>query len=482
MSNVFTRQQKLKGAQVDTPESPYQTLYGLRENPFPSLALFTSSDTDPRQNGTIYDPEFRAQEEKLFFERFVLPPTGDRPLRLGFIRLEPQAGGRGNGKSTFLHRIMLRINKRDWRGWSQDAENPKLYGFAVHLLPGPRKHGNFFELIRLLFETIARESEFLHLGRSLDREVRAALLLDLLSEEQIAMLASDKEVDQDLEGTARFEALLERNGVGLNQFQDNAAARLQAIWPSALDNAFIQEFLDQGVSFQGAWKEWERTGKASSDYHWKRSGAQWLVNGLVPVLVLAGYQRLYVLLDEFEKIYTYQTSRKREEFLDSLRQVFYEQDSAAVRRQYVTTLLSIHPSIDTFLASHWGRVGLEQFAPLAPDEIQRFSIELGRSNVKQLTHLLTTYMDYFRTEDDPRRGTLYPFASAAIEPAMDKARYYPRNTLRYAHLVLQSAAQQKTPAPIPRQYVEDFLEKMAPDFDDPEDSLALPVSETKLEE
>src|SRR5688500_17067299 len=137
MSNVFTRQQKLKGAQIGTPESPYQTLYGLRENPFPSLALFTSSDTDPRQNGTIYDQEFRAQEEKLFFERFVLPPTGDRPLRLGFIRLEPQAGGRGNGKSTFLHRIMVRINKRDWRGWSQDTENPKLYGFAVHLLPGP---------------------------------------------------------------------------------------------------------------------------------------------------------------------------------------------------------------------------------------------------------------------------------------------------------------------------------------------------------
>lgn len=479
--NIFTRQQKLKEARTETPESPYQRLYGLKENPFPSLALFTAAASDPRQNGTIYDPEFRAQEEKLFFERFVLPPTGDAPLRLGFIRLEPQAGGRGNGKSTFLHRLMVRINTRDWRGWPKDPDDPRLSAFAVHLLPRPREQGNFSELIRLLFSTVAQESDQVRLGTHLDRNVRAALLLELLSEEQVATLSKKPagEVDIELENPQRFQQLLERHGLQPQHLQEQAEKLLQQIWPAALDNDFVQAFLHNGVSFAGAWSEWTKKGLAGSEYQWKRKGSQWLVSGLVPILVLAGYRRLYFLLDEFEKIYIYQNSRKREEFLDSLRQVFYEQDSAAVRRQYVTALLSIHPSIYQYLTNHWRRVGLEQFAPLGHEEVERFSIELGRSAPQRLAHLLITYMDYFRS-DAAKRGTLYPFAEGALDPAMDKARYYPRNTLRYAHLILQQAAADQVPAPISRKYVEDFLEQTPLGIDDPEDEFLLPASETEL--
>ena len=475
MSNIFTRQQRLRETKSETPASPYQRLYGLRENPFPSMALFTSSVDDPRCNGTIYDPEFRAKEERHFFERFVLPPTGDEPLRLGFVRLEPQAGGRGNGKSTFLHRLMVRINKRDWRDWPKSVDDPRLSAFAVHLLPEPRKHGNFFELVRLIFDTVARDSEHIHLGRSLDRDVRAALLLELLEPEQVARLVElpPEEVDRDLESPTRFQEFLKRHGIEHGDFQRKAEEQLQGIWPASLDNAFIKQFLDSGASFTGAWSGWVRDGHAASDYQWKRWGIQWLVNGLVPVLVLAGHRRLYVLLDEFEKIYIYQNSRKREEFLDSLRQVLYEQDSAAVRRKYMTLLLSIHPSIDQYLASQWGRVGLEQFAPLSPNELLRFSIELGRADVRRLTHLLTTYMDYFRSASDPLRGTIHPFAEGALEPAMNKARYYPRNTLRYAHTVLQQAVADRVEAPIPRRYVEELLEKSSVNLDEPEDEISV---------
>ena len=477
--NIFARQRQLQAALPEPAESPYLRLYGLRDNPFPSMALFRSSTNDPRANGEIYDEEFRLNEEKEFFDRFVLPGTGDMPLPIGFIRLDPQAGGRGNGKSTFLHHLMVRLNTGNWRDWPEDPEDARLSALAIHLLPQPKQHTSFFQLIRLVFETLYQTEIGVHerkrLIRKVDGEIRAALLLDLLDEEQIdEMTERDaEEVTLDLESMDRFEIMLTGFGLDLNKLSAAAKVRLSAISSTCLDNDFIKAFLANGASIEALWAGWRTNGWAVSDHRWKRWGAEWLTNGLVPVLVMAGYQRLYVLLDEFEKIYIYQSGRKREEFLDLLRQVLYEQDSTAVRRQYITTILSIHPSIETYLKAHWARVGLDQLAPLAPGEIERISVALGSSTDERLKHLLITYLDHYRPEDDPHRGTVYPFSPGSLTPMLEKARLYPRDALRYAHAILLKASREDISAPIQKSYVEAFLSGgQAPQDDEDElDSL-----------
>lgn len=487
-SNIFAKKRKLLSEQPAIPESPYFTLYRLRENPFPSMALFVSATNDPRTNGEIYDREFRLEEEKRFFERFVLPPTTDKPLPIGFLRLDPQAGGRGNGKSTFLHHVMVRVNTASWRDWPVDPDDPRLSAVAIHLLPEPRKQNNFFELLRLLFNTLYRAEISSPPGRrrlvhKIDGEIRASLLLDVLPEEKAEELSARPaaEVVADLESPDLFAVLLKGLGIGPRILADAARKRLQATSQSSLDNDFVKGFLANGASIEAVWREWLGNGWAASDHRWKRSGARWLTDGLVPVLMIAGYRRLFVLLDEFEKIYIYQTGRKREEFLDLLRQVFYEQDSAAVRMQFLTTVLSIHPSIETYLKNPWARVGLHQLAPIAPDEIKRISVELGKSTPERLTHLLVTYLDYFRAEDDPDRGTIYPFAPGALDPAMLKARLYPRDTLRYAHAILRKATSDGVPAPIDLAYVKQFLASGAEAPPEEEDEIsALTASHTKL--
>ncbi len=487
-NNIFARQRQLQATLPEPVESPYLRLYGLRENPFPSMALFRSSTNDPRANGEIYDEEFRLNEEKVFFDRFVLPETGDMPLPIGFIRLDPQAGGRGNGKSTFLHHLMIRLNKGDWNGWPEDRDDTRLSALAIHLLPQPKQHTSFFQLVRLIFETLytteigAQERK--RLVRKVDGEIRATLLLDLLDEAQIEDMSERdaEEVTLDLESTPRFSKLLKSFGCDLDGVSAAAEARLSAISSTCLDNDFIRTFLENGASIEAVWATWRKNGWAVSDHRWKRWGAEWLTNGLVPVLVMAGYQRLYVLLDEFEKIYIHQTGRKREEFLDLLRQVLYEQDSVAVRRQYITTVLSIHPSIETYLKAHWARVGLDQLAPLAPGEIEKISVALGSSTVERLTHLLITYLDHYRPEDDPHRGTVYPFSPGALNPMLEKARRYPRNTLRYAHVILRKAVGDAIPAPIQKSYVEAVLSSDQTPQDDEDEDDALDPSATDLTE
>lgn len=450
--NPIKHQRRSQGQGGNVPRAtPYQRLYGLRENPFPSMALFTGATDDPRLNGTIYDAEFRRAEEQRFFNLFVQPRDDGRPLPLGFLRVDAQAGGRGNGKSTFLHHIQRRINEQDWGEWASDPEDANLFAAAVHLLPEPKKQKEFHAFIRLIFETLHRQKLF----PRIDAALRGALLTSLLEESEIDELA---ELPPDalfttLGDPAHFQEFLRQCGHTSQALAEVAKNRLGELDADALESEFVQDYLLHGADIQLAWRE----SAHKSEARWRDKGALWLTNGLSSLLLLAGYRRFYVLLDEFEKIYTHQIARKREEFLDLFRQHFFERDSVAVRHQFLSSVLTIHPSIDRYLRETWGRVGLEGLAPLATDEIERRAVELGESDTKKLNHLLITYLDYYRADGDAHMGTLYPFEAGAMDDAFNKARFYPRQSLLYAYEVLQRAANEERSPPIYSEVVSHFL-------------------------
>jgi len=474
----FHQQKKLKSAPVvsTVQQTPYQRLYGLSENPFPVNALFVASNDDPRRNGKIYDPEFRKDEEHTFFEKFVQSPIGDPPLELGFLIVDPQAGGRGNGKSTFLFRLMRRINEQDWGDWPKNPDAPELFALGVHVLPEPRKQKNFFELVRLVFETLYNRG----LLKVIDGYLRASILLKRASPIQLSLLEAmtpDERIEKLSSGKS-FTVLLEMLGFSPEDFRAEVEKSLEEILGRGVSGDFLLRYLDEGADLQALWEAWEREDVVRSDYRWQRYGAEWLVNGLMAVLIAAGYRHFHLLLDEFEKIYQYQTSKKRDEFLDLFRQHFLERDSVAVKKRYISALLTLHPSIVPYLRENWARTGLEQFAPLASNRVGIPSITLGASNSAKLNHLLVTYLDYFRL-DKAHRGQLYPFETGALDPAFKAARFYPRDTLWYAANILQKAAREELPAPISESYVQSFIaESPKPPRD--EDDVTLPEAETNL--
>jgi len=453
--NQLERQKKLQSIKPVEQKNAYQTLYGLRENPFPAMAMFSPNINDPRRNGEIYDSEFRKVEEGQFFKMFVQPENGDRPTQLGFIRLDPQAGGRGNGKSAFLHRIMQRINEQEWdEGWVTNLDDPNLFCLSVHVLPEPKKQRRFWEFVLLIFETLFEQG----LLAEIDKQLRAAMLLTLFAPEQIEELAKRPvlEINQMLEAEDTFASLLAQYGHSLPNFVEIIRDAIEKIQPTS--NLFLKNFLENDANLTKAWKRWMETGMLGSAYQWRKTGVEWLTDGLVPVMLAAGYRRLIILLDEFEKIYISQNARERDEFLDGLRQYFYERDSVAVKYQYITAVLTIHPSIYTYVNTNWRRVGLDNLAPLDVERIQSVSVELGASDNAKLTHLLVTYIDFFRMDaDDPNKGKVYPFDEDALAPAIEAARFYPRGTLWYANKIIQKAANEPVPAPIQRAFVEDFI-------------------------
>jgi len=480
--NPLRQQQVVKRADGGEPPNPYAKLYGLRENPFPSLAIFQTAAADPRRNGEIYDPEFRRDEEKRFFRLFVQPDTPD-PLGIGFLRLDPQAGGRGNGKSIFLHRLMLRVNNQDWEDWSINTTDPQLFGLAAHVLPEPRSIKSFAHLVQHVFKTLTIRGVLpndKNLANKIDVDFHAAVLLSMLGDDELKELLEMplEELTSSLETREGLEKLLAGRNLDWAEYEDTARKLL-----SSSDAPVDPEVLDALVS-----AKWQVTGLckellARSSYRWQQNGARWLVHGLLPLLMAAGYRRFYLFIDEFERIYISQTSRKRDEFLDSFRHHLYEAPSAAVARKFVSTLLTIHPSIDDYLLANWARTGLEQLAPLTKPRTAMHTISLGASTTEKLGHLLITYMDYFRI-DKARQGTPHPFAAGAMEPAMIAARLYPRTTLWYAYMILHQAVASGVATPISRRFVEDFVADHPTPPEDEEDRLfaALPSSRADLTE
>jgi hypothetical protein len=452
MTNIIDRHKKQRTTQLVPVSSPYQTLYGLRENPFPAIALFTPASGDPRRNGSIYDKEFRADEERRFLELFIQPPTGDAPVPLGFVRVDPQAGLRGTGKSSFLNHIMHRINNADWENWPSRPEDPSLSALAVHVLPEPRRQKHFWQFVRLVFETLSERQ----LMGSIDVEFKAALLLQLVSEQQVDALSMVADMSERLASPTAFVGLLNELGISQSAFANAAEIAITAEG-GATQNLFVRDFLKANCDLVALWTEWRRISLATSDYQWRVHGSEWLVDGLVPILAVAGYVRFIIILDEFEKIYLQQTAREREAFLDELRQCFYERDSVAVRKGCITTVLTTHPSIDRYLKDVWSRVGLDNLAPLSPDRMPYISVELGKSNLANLRTLLAQYLDQYRLAEVPR-GSIYPFATDALDPAMETASFYPRGTLWYAHAILRKAAAEGIQPPISRAFVDEFLQ------------------------
>ena len=353
-TNPFQRQILLPKRPLSTYKTPYQRLYGLRENPFPALAMFAPEVEDPRRNGRIYDRGFRKEEEKKFFNLFVRPSAGGDPLELGFVRVNASARARGSGKSAFLHHIAECINKQ-----KRDTD---LFALAVHVLPEPRRQRHFWQFVHLIFETLAEKELF----SEIDMNFRVALLLRLLSEEQTSAISqiSGSEIRATLLSDHQFRDLLNKYDLTLSAFIEEAEHQMKSVAGETFNRRFFSEFFSVNCSMVRLWNKWKADGFAPNEYQWRKIGIDLFTGGLVPVTIIAGYQHFYVLLDEFEKIYISQTNRERDEFLDSLRQYFYERDTAIFRNKYVTTVLTIHPSICAYLVRHWQRVGLSDLASL----------------------------------------------------------------------------------------------------------------------
>lgn len=465
MSNV--RNPFVRAIQTPQPSpgtNPYQELYGLLHNPFPPFSTSQPLNADERVNGTLYDSRLRAEEEQEFERKFWRIAPLDAPL-LGIVKYDQGAPfSRGQGKSVFLYNLVRMIGRQREQG--EDA-------LAVYLRPSIRETRRFWQILRQIIEQLARPieptSERTQLEET-DSALRARALVSLLSAEQLDELAAlEPLAAQELLGdSGRIEHEL---GVPARHLATTITQLLHEVSGSTLNPIFAELISESGGSLASVWHKlagW-------SEIRWARDGAAVFLDGIAVALIAAGFMRLFIFLDDYERIYLYQNSADRSAFLDTLRYALFDAPTFATRQRLLRIVTFFHPSTIKNIADLWLRTGIDRLCPLDGPDAERCSIALRGLHAEQLRQLLIFYLDHARAggNDDPRRGMLEPFTDTAVQTLIEREQYIAGRVLAGAFAALDAAQRDKR-SEVDAELIRRTPIQDAPDIIGQSGSLSLP--------
>lgn len=426
--NPFVR--ATRAPELGSGINPYQELYGLVHNPFPPFATTQPLNADERVNGTLYDQRLRAEEEREFEHKFLQIASTDAPL-LGIITYEQGAPfSRGQGKSVFLYNLTRKIARAREEG--EDA-------LAVYIRPPTRETRRFWQILRQVIEHLAQPIELGNERTQLDEVdtvLRARALAQILPPAQLDTLAAlDALAAQELLGdSSRIEREL---GVTPQRIATTILQLLHDVSGSTL-NPIFEELIHQAHgSLVGTWRRLA----AWSEIRWARDGAGVFLDGIAVAIIAAGYTRLFIFLDDYERIYLYQNSADRSAFLDTLRYVLFDAPTFATRQRLLRMVTFFHPRTLVDIADLWLRAGLDRLCPLDGPDADRCSVALRALDADQLRALLIFYLDRARTESErnQQRGTLEPFTTEAAQTLIEREQFNVGRVLAGAFAALDAA-------------------------------------------
>jgi hypothetical protein len=445
--------------------NPYLTLYGLSRNPFPTGTAIQPYSDDPRTNGSLYNRSLRAEEEQQFERRFFHSPPGEE-TRLGLLSYGGRPYSRGQGKSAFLYALMRRVQEARL----QEGAN----ALAVFLQPQLRPTRKFWQILRLCWKSLAMPMEEGQRSQlqEVDILLRARTLTELLPAERLEALAA---LDPEEANALLLNAQRIADELQIPQGRLNVAIRrvLEGVGNGILSSRFVEVLQSADYSIARTWSVMERW----SDLRWSRDGAEVFLDGLAASVVASGFNRLFILFDEYEKIFLYQNNQDRAEFLDGLRNSVFDSDTIAARYGLLRVIVFIHPVTLRDVAGVWRRVGLDRFLPLTGTHADINQIRLLDLAPEQLRHLLTTYLDYFRADEhDPRRGSIAPFSDDAFATLLKESLGIPGYLLAYAHFTLAKAMRAEQ-VEIGQDTVRDVVNERPRETLDAGGSVSLPESD-----
>lgn len=172
---------------------------------------------------------------------------------------------------------------------------------------------------------------------------------------------------------------------------------------------------------------------ALSDYAWKRDGCAMVFDTFVRLLKKADITHCIILLDEVEKIVTYQNFAEKRAFCDSLRNYFIDGPSINAVSSYYKLFMTIHPNSQELLMPHWQAAGLERFSDLGGNTAKDNTVFFRPiQNTEEMARKLTLiYMDNAQTDRDV--NSILPFTEKALDAIMLKAQKVPGRFLKYMY-------------------------------------------------
>lgn len=391
--------------------------YRFSQNPFPVDPTVKPFSEDRRENGSIFLEELRSEELKEFNQRIVNSKT-----KIGFLMDYAAYRGRGIGKTAFMNYVKNTINS----DLGNEISNGSEVLYAVYVSPSPEKRERTMSLIARNIYTSMLNSDLLQIVYS-----RLRAFSNIIDENVLSEIDSPSHYMD----TICNDEWLKQRSVDIDSL--NIAVNKE------LYNIGIHISIEERTLFNTdphkSYKEFYQyfSSFAVGDYAWKREGCTMVFDTLVRLFKAADITHCIILLDEVEKIVTYQNFAEKRAFCDSLRNYFIDGPSINAISAYYKLFMTIHPNSQELLMPHWQAAGLERFSDLGGNTAKDNTVFFRPiQNTGEMTRKLTLiYMNNAQINRDA--NSVAPFTERALDAIMLKAQMVPGRFLRYMYNAIE---------------------------------------------
>lgn len=415
MGNSFRRTKKIDGS------SKYG-IYGFNQNPFPVDPTVKPYSEDRRENGSIFLTELREKELEEFKSSIIT-----RGSKISFMMDYAAYKGRGIGKTAFMNYVKNIINND--LGDEISEGNEILY--AVYVSPSPDKRERSMSMIvKKIFESMLQSDLFMVVF------ARMRAFSDMIPDEILEKVGRP----DTYKDTICNDTWLVNEGVDVVKLNAYVWKQLSEI---GIDLEASSLFPDWEVEDNGSYNMLYNYLKrfVQSEYTWKNEGNRLFFDILIRLFQKADITHCVILLDEVEKIVTYQNFSERRLFCDNLRNYFIDGESVNAISGFYRLLMTIHPNSQELLKPHWHSAGMDRFSELGGisakgNTIFFQPIENSGEIAKKLTLI---YMNEAQKDRDPQ--SFAPFTEAALNKIMEKAENVPGRFLKYLYNAIEQGVE-----------------------------------------
>ena len=410
---------------VQPEESIYEKL-GLKDLPFPALAVSDPYNTDPRRNGTIYaENPVRPSIQK--FEELLIKPNDFRNrVRLAYLWSRgDQESGRGMGKTALLRYFRQRINQ----DWGYTEFNGRFSALVVYVSFPNQVDRRYMEQLALAALVDVCKSGVLDASR-------AVLRLKQLSEQQVRQVTTNDDDSQD-SGNLLKDDVLQKNGIEPNSLDEEVTKQLV--------NEGIQRGSAEALSkggFENYLRSFRRDNNLEPLYVPRDTrildfSRNLFFDDIVLYLRVAGFQGGYLFMDDIENLVDKMTRRHVLDFAKDFALCTVRPQYANGNHNFFSCVLTTHQDSASKLTVAWGQAGLAGISRLDPNDPN--SVELPLPSTNEAREIIIAHLDYYRDSADDC-GTIKPFTEDGMQVLL-KDSQHPRIMLTTAARIVSKAAQ-----------------------------------------
>ena len=167
-----------------------------------------------------------------------------------------------------------------------------------------------------------------------------------------------------------------------------------------------------------------------------------LLNAIITIIQAQGFERFYILVDEFEDITSGRLTKKEiDNYSHSLR-----------------TLIDKERRWCLLIAMTTGALReLTTISPPLVDRLKDREIHIKRLTKEQAKQIIINYLNLAREEGNDKKGTLFPFTEEAIDLINRESQELQRLVLRKSYYILERAVEETSISIIDENFVKKLL-------------------------